>query len=83
MKELINQHITTYDMGKKWRVDIVHKANEQEAWIYREDYGTKELMFGCANTERDFYDLVRANFIQYKVSYWEDYIADEEDWENQ
>lgn len=82
MKELINQHIITYDMGKKWRVDIVHKTDEQEAWIYREDYGIKDLMFGC-KWRKDFYQLVEANFMQYKIGYYETYIEGDEDWENQ
>lgn len=82
MKQILTTNTFTYDMGKKWRMDIVvmPKKDYAEAWIYREDYGIKSLMFGSSYNQSTcrtldyFIDMAYANFYDYKEIYEEEYM---------
>lgn len=86
MKEIKNIATFTYDMGNNWRIDVVHKGYEIDAWIYHDAYGVKLFMFGemtkPSTSITEFMELVEANFDDYKSLYEADYM-DAEDWENQ
>lgn len=45
----VNIKTTTYDIGDGFRVDITQEQQMTEAWIYHEDYGIKEYIFGREN----------------------------------
>lgn len=74
MKKLLSNHITAHDMGEGWRVDIVTTADTYEAWIYKEGYGIKTLMFGSSQPQNRFCDMVQDNFEDYKKSYIDEVI---------
>ena len=57
---------TTYHVNHEpgFYVDIVKTGKMFHAWLYHEEYGIKEYMFGCFikdYTEEDFTDMVQAN----------------------
>ena len=80
MVKIDNIKTTTYDAGDGWRVDIVEMPGEYEAYLYREDYGVKSLMFGCPIdqngehwTVERFAELVQDGLDEYKAQYDNDY----------
>ena len=69
-----------------YRVDMEFKDDSYDAWLYREDYGVKDYMFGCPkeyyNTKQkraitytpdDFYEMIEANIDDYIRDYREEY----------
>ena len=70
----------SFDMGDGWMMDIVLRGSglnnddQWEAWIYREEYGTKGFMFGgfrqpgCEDLD-EFIEIAEANFEGYKAFY--------------
>lgn len=59
---------------KGFYVDIVDD-DTLEAWLYHENYGIKELMFGEDGTSiLDFKDLVEINLPSYIESYKDKYF---------
>ena len=70
----------TYDIGGGFYVDIVSKNNLYEAWIYHEDYGQKELMFGCPKEQQsysEFVEIVYGNIPWHRDAYADSMIVDE------
>lgn len=62
---------TTYEYGE-FRVDIVDNGTEYEAWIYKNNYGIKSLMFGAPRhqqTMEEFINIVQANLETYEKEY--------------
>lgn len=62
---------TTYKHGE-FRVDIVDNGTEYEAWIYKNNYGIKSLMFGAPcnqQTMEEFINIVKANLETYEKEY--------------
>lgn len=62
---------TTYEYGE-FRVDIVDNGTEYEAWIYKNNYGIKSLMFGVPRhqqTMEEFINIVQANLETYEREY--------------
>lgn len=45
-------------------------------WLYHEEYGIKDLMFGLTEKYKEFgiYDVCAANLEQYKELYREEYM---------
>lgn len=67
----------TYSTKKGFLVDIVTKSlkYEYEAWIYHEEYGIKDLMFGVPTeqqTYEEFLEIVFNNIDEY-INYYVDY----------
>lgn len=76
----IDCNTTTYDMGDGFRVDIMEADdNYYEAWIYHENYGQKDLMFGSAEIANlgHFVEMVEANFHDYRRDYFLDVMCDD------
>lgn len=68
----VNFRTETYDIGGGFYVDIVTKNDTYESWIYNDDYGQKEIMFGCPKEQQsygEFVDLVHANIPCYMSIY--------------
>ena len=79
MKQLKSYKTTTFADGD-FRIDIVEKRTEFEAWIYRKSSGIKTLMFGSGKKQTIygeavtitfdmFVDLVESNLPEYKDGY--------------
>ena len=77
----------TYDLewADGFRVDIVEKEDEFEAWLYHKRYGIKERMLGSpkvkasrgkVTTKADFLNMVRNNLmmVDYIGNYIEEYM---------
>lgn len=65
----------TYTIDDKWMVDIQTTETEYMAYIWHEDYGVKNLMFGGLieqNYYEEFLEIVEANFDDYKAIYIEE-----------
>lgn len=76
-----NFRTETYDIGGGFYVDIVTKNDIYESWIYHEDYGQKELMFGCPEDQQsysEFVDIVQENISWHRDTYLSS-IDNEED----
>lgn len=72
MKKLTSYKTETFSYKKDYRIDVVTMKDMYEAWIYRKDYGTKNLMFGVYKrneTYEGFLDLVEANADDYVTIY--------------
>lgn len=70
-----NISITTYECGE-YMVDIATTSDSYEAWIYRKEYGVKDLMFGMPQAQQtldEFLDIVEANIEDYAKGYDEEY----------
>lgn len=68
--------IVTYEHGE-FLVDIVTTSDTYEAWIYREEYGVKNLMFGVPKEQQTldvFLEIVAANVEEYGANYDEEYV---------
>ena len=81
MVKIDNIKTTTYDAGDGWRVDIIEMPGEYDAFLYKENYGVKSLMFGCPITQngehwtvKRFIDLVEGNLPEYMATYKEEYM---------
>lgn len=63
--------IMSYNFGDGFYIDIVDKGGAEclEAWIYHEDYGIKELMFGGGDEYGSFFRIVEKNFPAYRDAY--------------
>ena len=58
-------------------VDITTNKQHIEAWLYTDDMGIKELMFGMDNAEtEDFVNLVYSHFERYADSYIKSYYEE-------
>ena len=61
---------TTYRYNDDFLIDIVQAGDYLEAWIYRRDYGVKDLMFGTEDIKYDeFLDTVAFNAASYTITY--------------
>ena len=74
LKEVLGVQIQTFAADDGFFVDIVidNPKKMYDAWIYHEDYGIKEYMFGSAfeqNRYGEFFELVCANVEDYKETY--------------
>ena len=75
MKKTTEYKTTTYrayESDEHFLVDIVEGRNTFEAWIYRDDYGVKDFMFGAskASTSRPgFLALVTDNLLDHVLIY--------------
>lgn len=79
MRRLANTTYT-YRLDKDWMCDITRttfqKTEVYDAWIYRNDMGVKELMFGVPvtqNTLNQVVKMVKAQWREYAVYYDERY----------
>lgn len=76
MRQLKSYKTTTFADGD-FRIDIVEKKSEYEAWLYHKDYGVKNFMFGSGKqieTFDSFVDLVEANLATYKRIYKDEHF---------
>lgn len=75
-------HTVTYDVaGTLYKIDIVTQNKDGkrycEAYLYRRDYGVKDLMFGAENYDAgEFLELVRCNLSDYIEGYKKTYEGD-------
>lgn len=62
---------TTYDAGNGYFVDIVEDSKKliTSAWLYNEDIGIKECMFGAMESTTRTLELVEANIDEYIKDY--------------
>ena len=76
--------IRTIECSKGFYIDIVYDSKQElfYAWLFHEDYGVKESMFGCPveqpngiTTIEYFTELAIANAPDYITSYEEDYMS--------
>lgn len=86
MKQVNNIKTTTFDVNMiqepGFYVDIVETEEKYYAYLFHEEYGIKELMFGAyKNTQhikslQDFLDMVEANLYNqdYINGYKDDYM---------
>lgn len=66
--------ITVLDVGSGFKVDIITNGKIKDAWLYNENYGIKDYMFGLEDISLDeFIEIVIANLIN------ENYIQDYQD----
>lgn len=73
-------------LDRFWEVSITYEGNYPDkpcyyAWLRAENYGIKEMMFGCSlddNTLNKFIDLVIANFEDYADGYYQEYILEDD-----
>lgn len=57
----------TYEMGKGYMLDVTEGRDTFEAWVWREGFGVKDLMFSALKSKTDAEGfLVRA-----EREYWE------------
>ncbi len=65
----------TYDVGfRNFMVDVVETEYGHEAFLYKSNYGVKDLMFGLQEKDIDaFVEIVEANLPDYMYSYEEEY----------
>ena len=84
MKKRTEIKITTYDAGDGFLVDIVERINNgepiYEAFLYRDDNGVKDLMFGYFKkntTRKEFMEMVECSLYEYEAQYDDDRAADE------
>ena len=69
--------ITTYECGE-YLVDIVTTGDSYEAWIYRKEFGVKDLMFLVQKKQQtldEFLEIVEANVEDYGENYDEGYAG--------
>lgn len=56
-------------------IDIVSKLNNwKEAWIYHEDYGIKDMMFGMEEPMAEFITIIQKNLQETMNDYREQYM---------
>ena len=78
----------TYEAGNGFMVDIVVKEDMFEAWIYHENYGVKDMMWGSPKTYtrfgetheetlKSFKALVEANIPEHAMFYAEQYMDED------
>lgn len=65
----------TYDTGfRNFMVDVVETEYGHEAFLYKSDYGVKDLMFGLHEKDIDvFVKIVEANLLAYMSIYEKNY----------
>ena len=66
---------TTYE-HRGFLVDIVTTGETYEAWLSREEYGVKSLMFGVPKEQQsldEFLEIVEANLYEYEEGYDREY----------
>lgn len=73
----------TYSTKYHFLVDIVKKSNVfiYEAWIYHDQYGVKDLMFGIPTeqqTYEEFLEIVFNNIDEYIDSYVDNHFTYDE-----
>lgn len=73
----IEKTIRTYRLKKGYRVDAITENGTTELWLYREDYGVKEFMFGIAEGSDVAEQLMLYNIDDYIGYYEERYITDD------
>lgn len=83
MKKL-NVKIKTYEYAGNYRVQVIDKDDQYEAWLYHKDYGVMDMMFGWPKVQhingsdepwslKDFLGLVEGNIDSYIELYREEY----------
>lgn len=70
----------TYSTKYDFLIDIVTKTNEYyyEAWIYHNQYGIKDLMFGIPTenqTYEEFLEIVFNNLDEYITDYVDEHFT--------
>ena len=65
----------TYDTGfRNFMVDVVETEYGYEAFLYKSNYGIKELMFGLQEKNiEEFVEIVEANLLVHMSIYEEEY----------
>lgn len=77
MLKLTEIKTKTYEYENGFFVDIVDDGAAIAAYLWHEEYGVKELMFGQDNTQGDeasFMSIVAANLPEYIGFYADDYM---------
>lgn len=77
MKARRDIKVTTYDVDKGFKVEVVEDKELFEAWLYEPSYGVKMLMFGVPKWQCDrkrFVSMVKANYPSYIETYAEQYM---------
>ena len=70
MKRIDSLKTTTYEDGD-FLIDIVETADVYEAWLYRKDYGVKDLMFGML--KKDYSEDRFLNFVIVNLEWHEEF----------
>lgn len=82
LSKIENINITTYEYKNGTMIEIVEKDDSFEAWIYDENYGVKDLMWGepihntrfgkpYVQTYENFVKLVEENIEEYIEDYYD------------
>lgn len=70
MKKVMSIRTTTYEDGD-FLIDIVETDKAWEAWLYRKDYGVKDLMFGML--KKDYSEDRFLNFVIVNLEWHEEF----------
>lgn len=67
----------TYDTGfRNFMVDVVEKEYGYAAFLYKSNYGVKDLMFGLQEKDIDvFVEIVEANLLDHMSIYEKNYCG--------
>lgn len=79
MKLLSNYKTTTFNAGGGFKVDIVETDTMFEAWLWHDNYGIKDYMFGYREKDmniENFIILVEYNIANSKRYYKNRYMED-------
>lgn len=65
----------TYDTGfRNFMVDVVETEYGYDAYLYKSDYGIKDLMFGLQEKDIDeFVEIVEANLLEHMCIFEEEH----------
>ena len=87
MEKVKTMTTETYTYGGGFLIDVVTETVKDgslmwSAWIYHEDYGVKDLVFGVSSyydTEEGFLEKVENVLPQHIGWYWKEYMHDDLD----
>ena len=51
----------TYNVGQGYKVDVVETPIGYEAWLYHQDKGIKDLMFGVPEEQQTMKEFLESN----------------------
>lgn len=82
------KRVKTYRFENNWLVDIIKTEDKKtseplyDVWLYRDDYGVKDYMFGLylkdLNGLEELLDIIESQIDDYKKIYWDLHIQEDE-----